>query len=245
MQSIYNLIPQPEQVVRKPKMYRSKHDPKKAVQSTFTSKRVTMQRLNTKKPDPKNYLTKGASQILRTNSAPGATSLRSRRTLQKPAVPRRNEKPILGLQSSKDFVVGNAVENILAVPLRRQAPKVNYMKKKDYGKVPEYLTHVKKDIEEERRVIDEYFGEQRSYEEQQQGELLSDAERNDVLRKLKAKWGDANKRYQKITHNTILDTIGKVRRKEECEKELEQLQKDIEKLSTKRPIMIVDQNRYW
>jgi hypothetical protein len=26
---------------------------------------------------------------------------------------------------------------------------------------------------------------------------------------------------------------------------LEQLQKDIEKLSTKRPIMIVDQNRYW
>ena len=130
--------------------------------------------------------------------------------------------------------------------MRRQAPKVNYLKKKDYGKVPEYLRHVKADIEEEKRVIEEYFGDhsQQSYQ-QQDGELLPDSERQAVLRKLKAKWGDANKRYQKITHNTILDTIGKVRRKEQCEKELEQLQKDIEKLSTKRPIMIVESNPYW
>jgi hypothetical protein len=124
--------------------------------------------------------------------------------------------------------------------MRRQAPKVNYLKKKDFGKVPEYLQHVKQDISEEKRVIDEYFGDQQSYEQQQQGELLSDKERQQVLGKLKAKWAVANERYQKITHNTILDTIGKVRRKEECEKELEQLQKDIEKLSSKRPILIVD-----
>jgi hypothetical protein len=124
--------------------------------------------------------------------------------------------------------------------MRRQAPKVNYLKKKDYGQVPEYLQHVKQDIEEEKEVINEYFSNTRSYEQQQEGELLADAERQDVLRKLKAKWAHANERYQKLTHNTILDTIGKVRRKEQCEKELEQLQKDIEKLSTKRPIMIVD-----
>eukprot|EP00750_Incisomonas_marina_P001605 INCI11346.1.p2 GENE.INCI11346.1~~INCI11346.1.p2 ORF type:complete len:246 (-),score=52.71 INCI11346.1:280-1017(-) len=245
MESIYNLIPQQERQVQKPAMYRSKHKPTQKVDSTFNTKKVTTRRLTTEKPDPKKFLTrKSGLGHTRSQSAPEGQT-RKPRTHQKPTVPRRTEKPILGLQSSKDFVVGNAVENILAVPMRRQAPKVNYLKKKDYGRVPEYLQHVKKDIQEEKRVIDEYFGDQQSYEQQQQGEMLSDRERNDVLRKLKAKWANANERYQKITHNTILDTIGKVRRKEQCEKELEQLQKDIEKLSTKRPIMIVDSNPYW
>ena len=243
MESIYNLIPQHERKVEKPPMYRSKHKPTQKIDSTFNTKKVTTRRLQTQKPDPKKFLTRN-SGVQRSKSAPNKTQ-RPRRVSKKPAVPRRNEKPIVGLQSSKDFVVGNAVENILAVPMRRQAPKVNYLKKKDYGRVPEYLQHVKKDIEEEKRVIEDYFSDQQSYSYQQQGELLPDRERQDVLRKLKAKWAHANERYQKITHNTILDTIGKVRRKEQCEKELEQLQKDIEKLSTKRPIMIVDSNPYY
>lgn len=244
-ESIYNLIPQQERVRQKPAMYRSRHDPKKQVDSTFNTKKVTTRRLNTQKPDPKKFLTRGqGNTVNRTRSAP-ANVTRQKRVNKKPSVPRRTEKPIHGLQSSKDFVVGNAVENILAVPMRRQAPKVNYLKKKDYGRVPEYLQHVKADIEEEKRVINEYFGDQQAAHQQQQGELLPDSERQDVLRKLKAKWAHANERYQKITHNTLLDTIGKVRRKEQCEKELEQLQKDIEKLSTKRPIMIVDSYSYW
>lgn len=244
MESIYNLLPQQEQQVRKPPMYRSKHNPKQGVKSTFTMKSNNSRRLKTEKPDPKKFLTRKQGLHQRSQSAPQAQP-RKRVGEKKPTVPRRHEKPILGLESTKDFVVGNAVENILAVPMRRQAPKVNYLKKKDYGRVPEYLRHVKADIQEEKRVIDEYFGDQQSYNNQQQGELLPDRERQDVLRKLKQKWGHANERYQKITHNTILDTIGKVRRKEQCEKELEQLQKDIEKLSTKRPIMIVDHNPYW
>lgn len=242
MESIYNLIPQQERVVKKPPMYRSKHNPKQAISSSFTQKRNTNRRLKTEKPDPKKFLTRKSGLQTRSQSAPQPRRVVGKK---KPTVPRRHEKPIFGLQSSKDFVVGNAVENILAVPMRRQAPKVNYLKKKDYGKVPEYLRHVKADIEEEKRVIEEYFGEQQSYGSQQQGEMLDDRERQSILRKLKLKWADANQRYQKITHNTILDTIGKVRRKEQCEKELEQLKKDIEKLSTKRPIMIVDHNPYY
>ena len=34
----------------------------------------------------------------------------------KPAVPKRDEKPIHGLVSDKNFIVANAVENILAAP---------------------------------------------------------------------------------------------------------------------------------
>ena len=34
----------------------------------------------------------------------------------KPAIPKRDEKPIHGLVSDKNFIVANAVENILAAP---------------------------------------------------------------------------------------------------------------------------------
>jgi hypothetical protein len=34
--------------------------------------------------------------------------------VRKPAVPKKDEKPILGLVSDKNYIVANAVENILA-----------------------------------------------------------------------------------------------------------------------------------
>lgn len=53
-------------------------------------------------------------------------------------MPGVNDKPVLGLKSNKNFIVTNAVENILSVP---KAPKteVNWIEKKDYGRVPDYL----------------------------------------------------------------------------------------------------------
>jgi len=38
----------------------------------------------------------------------------NRKVAPKPAVPKRDEKPIHGLVSDKNFIVANAVENILA-----------------------------------------------------------------------------------------------------------------------------------
>merc|ERR1712100_679216 len=165
--------------------------------------------------------------------------VRPERVPKRHKVPLRSEKPVMGLKTTKDFLVANAVENILAVPGQRVNKSPQYIKKKDYGKVPEYLLHVKNDIAEEKRVIDEYFNAQRTKVSEVGGEPLPQAERNDLLRKLKMKWADVNKRYQKIAHNTILDTIGKVKRKEVLEKELDQLQKDIKMLSSKRPIIVV------
>ena len=118
-ESIYNLIPQQERVARKPPMYRSKHKPTQPVDSTFNTKKVTTRRLASKKPDPKKFLTRNSGHT-RSKSAPSAAQGqgqqggRKKRVITKPSVPRRTEKPILGLQSSKDFIVGNAVENILA-----------------------------------------------------------------------------------------------------------------------------------
>ena len=85
-------------------------------------------------------------------------------------VPKRDEKPILGLKSNKNFIVSNAVENILSGNLKKtnslflltilltliiiinnQAPKVikenkDWLSKKEFGKTPDYLTKIQNNI---------------------------------------------------------------------------------------------------
>ncbi len=68
---------------------------------------------------------------------------------RKAAVPRREDRPVYGLKTSKNFVVSNAVENILAAPNVKPPSEKNYAKKKDYGKVPGYLKKNYNEIEEE------------------------------------------------------------------------------------------------
>lgn len=59
-------------------------------------------------------------------------------TYKKDFVPTANDRPVHGLKSSKNFIVTNAIENILSTA--KQVPEpVDYLKKKDFGQVPEYL----------------------------------------------------------------------------------------------------------
>ena len=54
-------------------------------------------------------------------------------------VPKMDEKPIMGLVSDKNFIVSNAVENILAAPQMAGNTDKDYLKKNNYGRVPKYL----------------------------------------------------------------------------------------------------------
>lgn len=58
-----------------------------------------------------------------------------------------HEKPVLGLKSGKDFIVSNAIENILSTAKKVPEP-VDYLSKKDFGKVPNYLTRIKDSIQQ-------------------------------------------------------------------------------------------------
>jgi hypothetical protein len=77
--------------------------------------------------------------------------------MKRQAVPKKNEKPIMGLVSDKNYIVANAVENILAGTyfLTVIAPKMptnnqkDFLKKKEYGKVPKYIQNIKSEIEQE------------------------------------------------------------------------------------------------
>merc|ERR1719310_1288314 len=124
----------------------------------------------------------------------------------------------MNLVSSKNFIVANAVETILAAPKKVPQGAKDYLHKEDFGKVPKYLQHIKKDIEDEYEYI-------RQLQEQEKAGLIAG---------LKAKWEQTNTDYQATTHLTKLDTIGKVKRKEKFEAELSQIEKDIEKLNRKQ-----------
>merc|ERR1719335_133578 len=150
----------------------------------------------------------------------------------KPSIPKRDDKPILNLVTSKNFVVANAVETILAAPKKSAQGAKDYLHKEDYGKVPKYLEHIKSDIDAEYEYI-RALQQQEAEASQSTSRCLSDDEKFGLIQGLKAKWEQVNTDYQATTHLTKLDTIGKVRRKEKYEAELSQIEKDIEKLNRK------------
>lgn len=71
---------------------------------------------------------------------------------KKPGVPKANEKPVHGLSSGKNFIVANAVENILSSARKTQEP-INWLERKDFGQVPAYLSKIKESIQQEYKMI--------------------------------------------------------------------------------------------
>jgi len=189
-------------------------------------------------PDPQGWLKKNE----RSSSVPPLAQVKREQphllqpaTLKpknKPSIPPKDDTPIMNLVSSKNFVVANAVETILAAPKKTAQGAKDYLHKEDYGKVPKYLDHIKKDIDAEY----EYIRQLQAAEDEQrsaQSRLMTDDEKHGLIMGLKAKWEAVNTDYQATTHLTKLDTIGKVKRKEKYEAELSQIEKDIEKLNRK------------
>jgi len=158
----------------------------------------------------------------------------------KPDVPRASEiAPVMNLVTSKNFVVANAVETILAAPKKVSQGAKEYLRKEDYGKVPKYLTHIKRDIQAEY----DYIARMQAAEEEALASgvrPLEDAERESLIQGLKAKWEAVNTDYQGQTHLTKLDTHGKTYRKEKNEAQLSQIEKDIEKLNRKNIMIAMD-----
>lgn len=193
------------------------------------------------KPDPRTYLKKktgtaGTKQVDRSRVTRTADDIAAA-SKKKPRVPPSGERPIMGLQTTKNFIVANAVENILAVPKRVNNNGLRYTEKKDYGKVPAYLESVKQEVEEEKQMMEEYF-QQFQEDEEDHSEVMSENEKQELIQRLKAKWDSVNAEYQKITMHVKLDTMTKVRRKEGFEQQLQELENAINRLQRSGPIVI-------
>lgn len=240
-------------------MYRSKHDPLAPVTgSTFGTHGTTRplgaglvvrrehSLLGPKevgRPDPQQFLRKShttremVDELKRSAHSAFQYSDEHRR----PSVPARDDRPVMGLRSNKNFITANAVEAILQVPPATDLGQPNYLRKEDYGRAPAYLSQVREEIRRENDMVDEYVrrqlsegaaGDEGSYEE------LPEGERAGLLRALKTKWDTVNREYQKLTHMVKLDSSGKVRRKERLEAELREIEADIERLERPGPVMV-------
>ncbi|ETV82285.1 hypothetical protein H257_04977 [Aphanomyces astaci] len=250
---IYNLIPKVVVVPDKPTRYTSTHDPNsQPTASTFGLQGKTkllgsnlgQEKPRTpptaaktfgklpQKPDPKDFTKKHS----KCNMPPSKPTKFTYDGVKKPPLVKANEKPVMGLKTSKNFIAANAVEAILDVPGNRARVKAAapvYRDKPDYGQVPEYLREVKQEIEQENEMIEEFVRQNKNIlaDQEPKVEAMDDDERLQLIDALKAKWDHVNAKYQKLCHNVSFDTQGKVRRKETFEKELTQIEKDIQVLS--------------
>ena len=102
------------------------------------------------------------------------------------------------------------------------------------------MNDVKTAIEEEKAVLREYLEEEVQTDDGPKAVEMPAKERRLLILKLKKKWDSVNHEYQKISHQTILDTINKLKKKEFFEATLEQLEKTIEKLEGYGKIYITD-----
>ena len=126
----------------------------------------------TLKPEATSFRKKGTGTMhlcekstnLRTNLLANVQKFQYKDGFKRPDVPKRDDKPIQGLVSDKNYIVANAVENILAAPKVRENAAVDYTKKKTYGRVPKYITKIKQEIDDEYQLIKDMQLE----EEQQQ-----------------------------------------------------------------------------
>jgi len=247
-ESIYNLVPSEYSLPQKQPMHKSSHNPKLNVTgSTFGCQGTT--RLPgagtvVKKdgalfgpPDPAIMKIHKRANEMKNEIDSYKTSYLNR---TKEALPPKEDQPILGIRTSKNFVVANAVEAILQAPKKPDNKELNYTKKEDFGKVPAYLAKVKEEIRRENDMIERYVKEKTGEVERLPEELeeMYEDEKQELLWALKAKWEAVNVKYQKITHLVDLDTTGQVRRKEQLEKELQTLENHIERLDRPGTVLI-------
>lgn len=163
----------------------------------------------------------------------------------KPPVPKREDAPPSGTTTKKNFVMANAIQTILSTPVENHnKTDKRYVNRPDYGKVPEYLKKIKSEREEEEReVIKSYEAETKKrmvamgYSSESR---MPEEQRIELLQKLKIKWDECNNLYQKQAHLIILDTQGKVKRKEVLENKLKEIENAIRRLE-KGPVIIVHQ----
>ncbi|OMJ83592.1 hypothetical protein SteCoe_15442 [Stentor coeruleus] len=258
-ESIYNLIPKEFIPPPKPKMYKSKY-PADAppTYSTFglgtTSKICSNMAgdyanfdgahankaqsahfgkpIGAVKPQPSSFRQKGTGTFV----LPEPSKFNYQTAERRPAVPKKDEAPIHGLKTEKNYIVANAVEIILK-PAKQNLEENDPLKKRNYGKVPDYLQRIKTDIEEEYTTLRQLKEEQLEEEEKKKF-LMSTDEIAELKEGLKKKWEAVNKEYQMITHIRKPDTQGLKRRKENCERELAQIEKDMALLD--KPFVFVD-----
>lgn len=144
----------------------------------------------------------------------------------KPDLPGRKSKPLMGLVTDKNYIKSNIIEAKVLEP-KKVSSMTNWIRKKDFGKIPFYLKNNKSNVKNESKN-----------EEVEEVQSISKEEREELLKHLKMKWASVNTEYQKMTFT--LDTPAKIKRKETYENMLQEIETDIKTLEKGDVIYIID-----
>lgn len=171
---------------------------------------------------------------------------------KRPPVPGREDKPLMGLKTTKDFITTNAVENIMSVPKKPEKNFVDtrggdkqplelsgleprYTHKKDFGKTPTYLIKRNQEMLMAQEEYDAYVAEHFKRGAMKQ---IPDNQRQEILGGLKCNWEQLHHEYQGLS--VVTDTAPKKNRKERMEAEMKQLERYIELIEKHKVIYIAN-----
>lgn len=185
---------------------------------------------------PKEFLKKSASQ--KAASASSAPALTSKHEKLKAPIPKKEEKPVMGLKTDKNFVVANAVENILAIPKKQTVQQPRAVERADYGAVPEYIHKIKSELKTQYALVDSY--KQRKAQEEERFAQLDAAELQSLKAGLQRRWEILNKEFQ--TMGFSVETYSQKRHQDDVEVELRAVEAALQKIN-KPLIYIYDDTR--
>jgi len=249
-ESIYNLIPKEHVEPIKESRYISKtHGTVKTESKSNRHECKTMGPAKVHTKAPVEFLKKHEKEPVMPEKTSFAYADADRK---RPPVPKKDDLPIMGLKTTKNFITQNAVENIMSVPKKAEKNYVDtrsgdkhpletsglephFIHKKEFGQVPTYLTKRKDEIQRAQEEYDAYVAE---HFRRGAMKSLSEAERQDILNGLKTNWEKLHHEYQGLS--VVTDTAPKKNRKERMEAEMKQLERDIELIEKHRVIYIAN-----
>ena len=228
-ETIYNLIPKPPPELVKVPLHKSKFQGSTTFDTVKKRGHATMgEPKDVMWKDPKvDYLKKGSRCH---NLGPRARATpHGQETLNKPPVPRQNEIPKARPSPKKNLILENWKNAPKTKKLHPEKPVTWYTDKKDFGKVPEYLSKVKREYEDENAYWDEVREAMLPEDYEPRCRLLSEEERQEILAGLNANLNDLKKRYGSMSFG--MDHLSFRKRKVDMEREMSQIEADIKTFS--------------
>lgn len=182
---------------------------------------------------PVDYLRKNEGPMTASRGAPTVNTTKFKKSeynhnKSKPDVPLRSERPVMGMKTDKNFVVANAVENTMAVPTKAApAPQPRATDREDFGKVPQYISEIKQDLNARKQLIADMTSADTAFKER--WSALSAAELAQLRDGLQRRWDLLNKEYQSKGFSNM-ETPSQRARQELVEKQLVAVEFAMQKL---------------
>lgn len=193
---------------------------------------------------PENFLRKNEGPMTASRGAPTVDNTKFKKSEHhnektKPDVPLRDERPVMGMRTDKNFVVANAVENTMAVPTKLMpAPQPRATDREDFGKVPQYITEIKGELDARKKMLEDLKAADAAAQER--WSQLSTSELAQLREGLQRRWDSLNKEFQAKGFNK-LETPSQRAHQELVEKQLVAVEFAMQKLSRQHAYVFDDQ----